>query len=70
MLAHLLDWYDLTFTGEGIATAAMRCVKTTIPFHRQVLANEQFRAGEVSTDFLEHFEYPGEAREAAAVAAG
>jgi acetyl-CoA carboxylase, biotin carboxylase subunit len=32
-----------------------RGVKTTIPFHRRVLANEQFRAGDVSTDFLEHF---------------
>ncbi len=30
-------------------------VKTTIPFHRRVLANEQFRSGDVSTDFLEHF---------------
>jgi acetyl-CoA carboxylase biotin carboxylase subunit len=32
-----------------------RGVKTTIPFHQAVLANEQFRAGDVSTDFLEHF---------------
>jgi acetyl-CoA carboxylase biotin carboxylase subunit len=32
-----------------------RGVKTTIPFHRQVLASEQFRSGDVSTDFLEHF---------------
>jgi acetyl-CoA carboxylase biotin carboxylase subunit len=32
-----------------------RGVKTTIPFHRQVLADERFRAGDVSTDFLEHF---------------
>src|SRR5919201_1634544 len=32
-----------------------RGVKTTIPFHQRVLANEQFRAGDVSTDFLEHF---------------
>jgi acetyl-CoA carboxylase, biotin carboxylase subunit len=32
-----------------------RGVKTTIPFHRRVLANEQFRSGDVSTDFLEHF---------------
>ncbi len=30
-------------------------VKTTIPFHRRVLANEQFRSGDVTTDFLEHF---------------
>jgi acetyl-CoA carboxylase biotin carboxylase subunit len=32
-----------------------RGVKTTIPFHMRVLADEQFRAGDVSTDFLEHF---------------
>jgi acetyl-CoA carboxylase biotin carboxylase subunit len=32
-----------------------RGVKTTIPFHKRVLANEQFRSGDVSTDFLEHF---------------
>jgi acetyl-CoA carboxylase biotin carboxylase subunit len=32
-----------------------RGVKTTIPFHKRVLANEQFRAGDVSTDFVEHF---------------
>jgi acetyl-CoA carboxylase, biotin carboxylase subunit len=32
-----------------------RGVKTTIPFHRRVLANEQFRSGDVSTDFVEHF---------------
>jgi acetyl-CoA carboxylase biotin carboxylase subunit len=32
-----------------------RGVKTTIPFHQRVLADERFRAGDVSTDFLEHF---------------
>jgi acetyl-CoA carboxylase biotin carboxylase subunit len=32
-----------------------RGVKTTIPFHRSVLADEQFRSGDVSTDYLEHF---------------
>ena len=32
-----------------------RGVKTTIPFHRRVLASEQFRSGDVTTDFLEHF---------------
>jgi len=30
-------------------------VKTTIPFHRRVLADEQFRSGDVTTDFVEHF---------------
>src|SRR3989338_572034 len=28
-------------------------VKTTIPFHREVLENEAFRRGDVSTDFIE-----------------
>ena len=32
-----------------------RGVKTTIPFHQRVLANERFRSGDVSTDFLEQF---------------
>jgi acetyl-CoA carboxylase, biotin carboxylase subunit len=32
-----------------------RGVKTTIPFHRRVLANERFRSGDVSTDFIERF---------------
>ena len=31
-------------------------VKTTIPFHQAVLADERFRAGEVDTSFLEHFD--------------
>jgi acetyl-CoA carboxylase biotin carboxylase subunit len=42
-----------------------RGVKTTIPFHQRVLANEQFRSGDVSTDFLEHF-LAGETEAAAA----
>jgi acetyl-CoA carboxylase biotin carboxylase subunit len=32
-----------------------RGVKTTIPFHQRVLAEERFRAGDVSTDFVEQF---------------
>ena len=32
-----------------------RGVRTTIPFHRRVLADERFRSGDVSTDFVEHF---------------
>jgi acetyl-CoA carboxylase biotin carboxylase subunit len=42
-----------------------RGVRTTIPFHLKVLANEQFRSGDVTTDFLEHF-LAGEAEAAAA----
>jgi biotin carboxylase len=30
-------------------------VKTTIPFHRRVLADPTFRAGDVTTDFVEQF---------------
>jgi acetyl-CoA carboxylase biotin carboxylase subunit len=41
-----------------------RGVRTTIPFHRRVLANERFRSGDVSTDFVEHF-MAGEAAAAA-----
>jgi acetyl-CoA carboxylase biotin carboxylase subunit len=32
-----------------------RGVKTTIPFHQRVLADERFRSGDVSTDFVEQF---------------
>jgi acetyl-CoA carboxylase, biotin carboxylase subunit len=32
-----------------------RGIKTTIGFHRRVLANERFRSGDVSTDFVERF---------------
>jgi acetyl-CoA carboxylase biotin carboxylase subunit len=32
-----------------------RGVKTTIPFHRRVLADDRFRGGDVSTDFVENF---------------
>ena len=32
-----------------------RGVKTTIPFHQQILQNEQFRSGDVTTDFVEQF---------------
>ena len=30
-------------------------VKTTIPFHQKILQNEQFRSGDVTTDFVEQF---------------
>ena len=46
-----------------------RGVKTTIPFHQRVLANEQFRSGDVSTDFLEHFLAQQDEESAAAAAA-
>jgi acetyl-CoA carboxylase, biotin carboxylase subunit len=35
-----------------------RGVKTTIPFHRRVLADATFRSGDVTTDFVEQFLRP------------
>ena len=32
-----------------------RGVKTTIPFHQQILDHPQFRSGDITTDFVEHF---------------
>jgi len=43
-----------------------RGVKTTIPFHRRVLAHETFRSGDVTTDFLEHWLEDEQAAAAAA----
>jgi biotin carboxylase len=40
-------------------------VKTTIPFHQRILANAQFRSGDVTTDFVEQF-MAGETEVAAA----
>ena len=38
-------------------------VKTTIPFHLRLMANDQFRSGDISTRFLEeHPIYPSEGR--------
>lgn len=31
-------------------------IKTTIPFHRQLMKNQDFRKGNVTTKFMEHFE--------------
>ena len=31
-------------------------IKTTIPFHRQLMKNEKFRSGDITTKFLEDFE--------------
>jgi acetyl-CoA carboxylase biotin carboxylase subunit len=45
-----------------------RGVKTTIPFHQRILANEQFRSGDVTTDFVE--EFMAQERELAAAGAG
>src|SRR5947207_10544177 len=45
-----------------------RGVKTTIPFHQRILDHPQFRSGDVTTDFVEHF--MSEEAAAAAAAAG
>jgi acetyl-CoA carboxylase, biotin carboxylase subunit len=46
-----------------------RGVKTTIPFHQAVFADDQFRSGDVNTDFLEHFKWQQPEQPAAAAAA-
>jgi acetyl-CoA carboxylase biotin carboxylase subunit len=45
-----------------------RGVKTTIPFHQKILQNEQFRSGDVTTDFVEQF--MAEERKSLAAATG
>ena len=32
-------------------------IKTTIPLHKKIMADERFRAGDFSTKFMEEFEY-------------
>jgi acetyl-CoA carboxylase, biotin carboxylase subunit len=51
---------EFEITGRG--------VKTTIPFHERILANSRFRAGDVSTSFVEWF--MAEESQTAAAAAG
>jgi acetyl-CoA carboxylase biotin carboxylase subunit len=34
-------------------------IKTTIPFHRQVMQNDKFRSGKFDTSFLETFQFEG-----------
>ncbi len=41
---------------------AITGIKTTIPFHQKVLANQHFQAGEVTTDFIEKYMSPQEVR--------
>ena len=44
-----------------------RGVKTTIPFHQRILAHPRFRAGDVTTNFVEEFMAEEEAAAAAAI---
>jgi acetyl-CoA carboxylase biotin carboxylase subunit len=32
-------------------------IKTTIPLHKKIMADEKFRKGDFSTKFMEEFEY-------------
>ena len=64
LIAKLIVWApDRTSAIERMERALSefqiegRGVKTTIPFHQAVFADERFRAGDVNTDFLEHFEW-------------
>jgi acetyl-CoA carboxylase biotin carboxylase subunit len=38
-------------------------VKTTVPFHRQLLRNEKFRAGDFDTGFVDTFKLEPEKNE-------
>jgi acetyl-CoA carboxylase biotin carboxylase subunit len=62
LIAKLIVWAP---NREGAIDRMQRClgefqiagrgVKTTIPFHQRVMANAQFRRGDISTDFVEKF---------------
>ncbi len=59
LLAKLIVWAPTR--AEAIARAARALgefeitgLKTTIPFHREILANAYFRRGEIATNFLQH----------------
>jgi acetyl-CoA carboxylase biotin carboxylase subunit len=36
-------------------------VKTTIPIHKQIMRHERFQSGNITTKFLEEFEFKAEA---------
>ncbi|MCA1679505.1 MAG: ATP-grasp domain-containing protein, partial [Actinobacteria bacterium] len=62
LIAKLIVWAPDRLAAIGRMQRALsefriegRGVKTTIPFHQAVLADGQFRSGEVDTSFLEHF---------------
>ena len=40
----------------GLSEYVIDGIKTTIPFHLQLMKNEQFKAGDFNTKFLESFE--------------
>ncbi|HUX85249.1 MAG TPA: carbamoyl phosphate synthase, partial [Chitinophagaceae bacterium] len=47
---HTMDRALSEFVIEGIST--------TIPFHQQLMRDEQFRKGNFNTGFLDHFKMP------------
>jgi acetyl-CoA carboxylase, biotin carboxylase subunit len=62
LIAKLIVWapdreaaIDRMQRALGEFQIAGRGVKTTIPFHQRVFADERFRSGDVSTDFVEQF---------------
>ncbi len=62
LIAKLIVWapdreaaIDRMSRALGEFEIAGRGVKTTIPFHERVLLDPRFRAGDVSTDFVEQF---------------
>ena len=72
LIAKLIVWapnrdaaIDRMIRALGEFEISGRGVKTTIPFHLRILDHPQFRSGDVTTDFVEHFM----SEEAAAAAA-
>src|SRR3954447_24322365 len=62
LIAKLIVWapdremaIDRMQRALGEFQIAGRGVKTTIPFHQRVFADERFRSGDVSTDYVEQF---------------
>src|SRR3954468_403902 len=62
LIAKLIVWapereeaIDRMLRALGEFQIGGRGIHTTIPFHQRVLADEQFRSGDVSTDFVEGF---------------
>ena len=46
----------LTKMERALSEYVIEGIPTTIPFHLQLMQNEQFRAGNFTTKFLEDFE--------------
>ncbi len=57
LIAHGRDREEaLARMGRALAEARVEGIDTTIPFHREVLANPDFRAGRYDTGFLDRYQ--------------